>query len=133
MPTAEGEEAGLVLYRHPRHRYELGVRRSSGRREVFVRQTIGTRLSAVTATAPAPDEGPLVLQVEAEPEEYTLSWGPAEGRLTRLDAAVTRYLSSEVAGGFVGTYVGLYATGTGRAAGSPAAFDWFEYEPRPDR
>jgi xylan 1,4-beta-xylosidase len=129
-PATGREEAGLVLYRHPFHRYELGVRREKGRREVFVRQTIGRRLSAVTAAALVPEGGPLVLQVDAEPEEYTLSWGPSPDRLTRLDAAVSRYLSSEVAGGFVGTYVGLYATGNGRAADVVAAFDWFDYEPK---
>jgi xylan 1,4-beta-xylosidase len=128
-PAKEGEEAGLVLYRHPYHRYELGVRREKGKREIFVRQTIGRRLSAVTATATVPEAGPLVLQVNAEPEEYTLSWGPSPDHLTQLDTAVTRYLSSEVAGGFVGTYVGLYATGNGRAADVVAAFDWFDYEP----
>ncbi len=42
-PARAGEEAGLVLYRAPQQRYELGVRRSGGRREVFVRQTVGTR------------------------------------------------------------------------------------------
>ena len=69
----------------------------------------------------------------SRPEEYTLSFGPAEGRLTRLDAALTRFLSSEVAGGFVGTYVGLYATGNGAAAAAPAHFDWFDYEPGADK
>jgi alpha-N-arabinofuranosidase len=130
-PAREGDEAGLVLYRHPHHRYELGVRLASGRREVFVRQTIGPRLSAVTAAAAA-GAGPVVLRIDAEPEEYTLSWESAPGRFTRLDAALARFLSSEVAGGFVGTYVGLYATGNGRAAAAAAAFDWFDYEPRPD-
>ena len=41
-----------------------------------------------------------------------------------------RYLSSEVAGGFRGVYVGLYATGNGQPATAPAHFDWFDYDPR---
>jgi alpha-N-arabinofuranosidase len=41
-----------------------------------------------------------------------------------------RYLSSEVAGGFTGVYAGLYATGNGQPASTPAHFDWFDYEPR---
>jgi len=130
-PAREGDEAGLVLDRAPAHRYEIGLRRVHGRREVFVRQTIGARLSAITASAPAPP-GPLLLQVDALPEEYTLSFGPSAERLTRLDAAVTRFLSSEVAGGFVGTYVGLYATGNGASASAPAHFDFFDYEGAPD-
>jgi alpha-N-arabinofuranosidase len=40
---------------------------------------------------------------------------------------VTRLLSTEVAGGFVGTYAGLYASGPGRPT---AHFDWFDYEAR---
>ncbi len=68
--------------------------------------------------------------MRAEPEEYTF-WHAADGgALARLDAARTRYLSSEVAGGFTGVYVGLYATGNGRDATTPAHFDWFDYEVR---
>jgi xylan 1,4-beta-xylosidase len=84
-PGRGGGEGGLVLYRAPDHRYELGVRHGPQGREVFVRQTIGRRVSAVTAVAPAPGTEPLVLQVEAEPEEYTLSFGPSLESLTRLD------------------------------------------------
>lgn len=134
LPARDGEEAGLVLYRAPRHRYEIGVRRAGGRREVFVRQTIGAHVSVVTAAVVAPGRGPLVLQVDAAPTEYTFSWGPALEHLQRLDAAEARFLSSEVAGGFIGTYAGLYAVAPGNAAArpTPAAFDWFDYEPRAD-
>ena len=39
----------------------------------------------------------------------------------------TRYLSTECAGGFTGTLIGLYATDeAGKASG---AFDYFEYKP----
>jgi len=130
-PLRDGDEAGLVLYRHPFHRYELGVRRVSGAREVFVRQTIGERLSAITASAPLPGDGPVELQIVAKPLEYTLSYTSENGEEKELDRAMTRFLSSEVARGFVGTYVGLYATGNGARASTPAAFDWFDYEPLP--
>jgi xylan 1,4-beta-xylosidase len=149
-PTHAGQEAGLVLYREPHHRYELGIRKAGGHRQVFVRQTIGARLSAITATAKVPEKGPLILQIAATPEEYTLSWGIAPDKLAKLDIAVSRYLSSEVAAGFIGTYVGLYATTAAPASldpsavhaaatkppppgamppSPPAAFDWFDYEP----
>jgi xylan 1,4-beta-xylosidase len=128
-PARAGEEAGLVLYRAPRHRYELGVRRSSGGREVFVRQTVGNYLSAVTASAPAPGKDPLVLQIDAEPTHDVFSWGSSPDRLQRIGAAETRLLSTEVAGGFIGTYVGMYALApAGDPIPAPAAFDWFDYE-----
>jgi xylan 1,4-beta-xylosidase len=128
-PGREGEEAGLVLYRHPLHHYDLGVRAVDGRREVFLRQTVGPSLSAVTAAARVPADGPVVLEVRAEPTEYTFFWGMAEDQLHRLGTAAPRLLSTEVTGGFVGTYVGLYATGGGEPAEAVARFDWFDYEP----
>jgi xylan 1,4-beta-xylosidase len=132
VPQRAADEAGLALYRDPSHRYELGVRRGAGGREVFVRQTVGPYLSAVTASAAAPGEAPLILEVRAEPLEYTFWWGSSAGELTRLGAAATRYLATEVAGGFIGTYVGLYATGNGSPAAAPAAADWFDYAPGSD-
>jgi alpha-N-arabinofuranosidase len=136
-PAREGEEAGLVLYRAPRHRYELGVRRNAGGREVFVRQTVGAYVSVVTASAPAAGKDPLILQIDAEPTCYTFAWShspetaPATGTPAtpaRLDAAEVRLLSTEVTGGFIGTYVGMYALASGAAPSPAAAFDWFDYE-----
>jgi xylan 1,4-beta-xylosidase len=130
-PARAKEEAGLVLYRAPRHRFELGVRRSGEGREVFVRQTVGAHLSVVTASAPAPGKDPLILQVDAESNRYTFSWGPSPDRLQKIDAAEPRLLATEVTGGFIGTSVGMYALAPGGdAKPTPAAFDWFDYEPR---
>ena len=38
-----------------------------------------------------------------------------------------RLLSMEVAGGFTGALVGLYASSNGTGSGAYADFDWFEY------
>jgi alpha-N-arabinofuranosidase len=54
----------------------------------------------------------------------------APSATTPLGKALTRYLSSEVAGGFTGVYVGLYATGNGQPSSAAARFDWFDYEDR---
>ncbi len=32
-----------------------------------------------------------------------------------------------VVGSFTGVYLGMYATGNGKASSAPADFDWFEY------
>jgi alpha-N-arabinofuranosidase len=36
-------------------------------------------------------------------------------------------ISFEVAEGFNGPYVGMYATSTGKASKNKASFNWFEY------
>jgi alpha-N-arabinofuranosidase len=132
-PGHVGEEAGLVLYRSPNARYELGVRRTAAGREVFLRQTVGSELSTVTASAPAPGNAPLVLEIDARPTRYTFSWGtsPAAAAapigLVPLGAAEPRLIATEVTGGFIGTYVGMYAHAPADdACPAPAAFDWFE-------
>jgi alpha-N-arabinofuranosidase len=79
--------------------------------------------------ADIPAEGPILLQAEAERDWYHFSWAPAGGQLTRLASGETRYLSTEVAGGFTGVYAAMYATGNGQPSMTPADFDWFELEP----
>lgn len=38
------------------------------------------------------------------------------------------FMGSETAGGFVGAYIGMFASGNGADTGREAAFDWFTYE-----
>lgn len=134
VPARDGEEAGLSVYMSPDHRYELAVDRVGGERRVFLRQRIGPDLEAVTATAPLAGDEAVVLQVEASPTEYAFSYGVAVGGSAQettqpLGRAAARYLSSEVAGGFTGVYLGLYASGNGRPAAAAAHFGWFDYQP----
>jgi alpha-N-arabinofuranosidase len=132
VPGRDGEEAGLTVYRNPEHRYEIAVGRAGGRRRVFVRQTIGPSLQAITASAPVEGDGPVVLRVEAKPEAYSFSFGLGEApsTWTPLGTTPTRFLSTEVAGGFTGAFLALYAFGAGQPASVPARFDWFDYEPQ---
>jgi hypothetical protein len=58
---------------------------------------------------------------------YAFAFQKADGTEHILSTGETRYLSSEVAGGFTGVYIALYASGNGRNSLSPAYFDWFDY------
>jgi len=40
-----------------------------------------------------------------------------------------RILSSNWAGGFTGTYLGMYASSNGKQSNNSAIFDWFNYTP----
>jgi alpha-N-arabinofuranosidase len=132
-PEGEGEEAGLVVRMNERHHYEIFVTLRAGRPNVVLRRRIGSLRSEVACQALSPSETQrLVLAIEAEPDGYVFSYGSSENDLTRLGAGETRYLSTEVASGFTGVYIAMYATGSGVPCNSPADFDWFEYRERDD-
>jgi alpha-N-arabinofuranosidase len=72
----------------------------------------------------------LVLAIDADRAKYVFSYGRADSELRPLSEGETRYLSTEVAGGFTGVYFAMYASGNGSPCSGPADFDWFEYCPQ---
>jgi alpha-N-arabinofuranosidase len=127
VPQSPGEEAGLVVLANNEHHYEIAVTRDDRGRCAMVRKQIGD-LVVIAARQPLP-EGPVVLQVQADQEVYAFScMALGADEPMPLATARTRYMASEVAGGFTGVYIGLYATGNGSPCAAPADFDWFDYE-----
>ncbi|MFC5661684.1 glycoside hydrolase family 43 protein [Kitasatospora misakiensis] len=123
-----GGRGGLVVRLDERHHYEIEA--GDGRVTVFAR--IGP-LRTEVASAPVP-AGPVVLGVETgphppedartAPDLVVLGFEQPDGTFTALASLDGRYLSTEVAGGFTGRVIGMYA-----AAGT-VHFDWFDYAPQ---
>ncbi|MEU5883272.1 glycoside hydrolase family 43 protein [Spirillospora sp. NPDC047279] len=87
---------------------------------------------SVVATAP-PASGRVHLGVEANGHFYQAWYAVEAGRWQPLGRPVDGdLLTSQVAGGFTGAYVGLYASGNGHPHDGHADFAWFEYAPRDD-
>jgi hypothetical protein len=78
----------------------------------------GPVVLGVTITDPPPPHGPCT-----GPDVVTLGVETADGTFTELATLDGRYLSTEVAGGFTGRVIGMYA------AEGTVHFDWFDYEP----
>ncbi|GAA2237062.1 glycoside hydrolase family 43 protein [Streptomyces nogalater] len=130
VDPAEGS-GGLAVRLDERHHY--GIEATAG--EVRVIARIGP-LRSVVASRPSTG-GPVVLGVETTPAQggtdpregpdtVALGVWEADGTFTELARLDGRYLSTEVAGGFTGRVIGLYA------ATGAARFDWFDYEPYGD-
>ncbi|MBZ0302988.1 MAG: glycoside hydrolase family 43 protein [Anaerolineae bacterium] len=126
-PARDGEEAGLTVFMNENHHYDLALVRWNGQRCAIVRRRIGS-LSAIVAQMPLPP-GRVTLAVEADYLYYIFRCGLTGGEMHTLATGETRYLSTEVAGGFTGVYLGMYATGSGQRSSTPALFDYFEYHP----
>jgi len=124
-PACDGEEAGLSVWMNPRHHYDLSLTRGAGQRRIHVRGRIGS-LATIVAEQPLPD-GPVTLFIRADRYSYEFGFktqGASEHVLATLES---RYLSSEVAGGFTGVYVALFASANAQGCATPAFFDWFDY------
>ena len=126
-PSTDNEEAGLVVFMNHEHHYEVCVMNREGRRCVELRRRVGDLQVVASQSLATP--GPIELGFAADEESYHFYFSDAAGNRKPLGAARIRYLSTEVAGGFTGVMLGLYASGNGLTANAPADFAWFEYAP----
>lgn len=119
---------GLAVRLDERHHYEI----EASATDVRVIARVGS-LNTVVASRPLP-EGPAVLRVDITeppaphdartgPDALTFGIEEPDGAFTALTTLDGRYLSTEVAGGFTGRVIGLFA------AEGTVHFDWFDHEP----
>jgi len=125
-PQAENEEAGLTVLMNETHHYEIVIGYGENGRIVFVRRRIGD-LTAIVASEVIPD-GIIELHIREEAETYQFAYALEGESPKTIASGATRYLTKEVAGGFTGVYIGMYATGNGKKSQTPADFDWFTYD-----
>lgn len=125
-PAADNEMAGITVLMNEKHHYDFYVTREGDQRVIILRYRIGS-LSHIAYSAPLP-AGSLRLRISAEPEWYTFSYLPAgKNEYVQARKMETKYLSSEVAGGFTGVFLGMFASGNGKECQQSARFDWFDY------
>lgn len=101
------------------------------RRLELITRVAGVTALQATASLP-PGDDPVVLQVESWPDRYEFSYKTVAGDnapATRIGVAATAPLTSELAGGFTGVFIGMYAEGAGKNKPMPPAdFAWFDYQ-----
>jgi xylan 1,4-beta-xylosidase len=122
VDAGDATEAGLTVWMDDRAHYDVAL---MGER-IVVRARIGPLAHELAHEAAPP--GPVVLEVRTElqesgnePDLVTLGY-EHRGELVALVTLPGRYLSTEVAGGFTGRVIGMFAVG------GTAAFDWFEVQ-----
>lgn len=133
--NAENEKAGLLVFQNETHFYYLCKSSAEGRSvvQLFSSKTERAAGFAMELIASQPLEegmkgGPVRLKIEAQGSTYAFLYATQKDSWTLLKEGVdARFLSSRVAGGFVGCMYALYATSLGRPSTSTAYFDWFEY------
>ncbi|MGC9452101.1 MAG: glycoside hydrolase family 43 protein [Oceanipulchritudo sp.] len=124
-PTRAGEEAGLTVFMSERCHYKISVFQENGLRQAALGKSV---LDIDVIGNPVPmSDGPLILEVIATPKIYAFFVTDATGTRHALGTGVTHLLSTDVAGGFTGVYLGPFAVDSQNGKGTPADFAQLTY------
>lgn len=107
--SGDAPEAGITFYMSEDHHYDLAVAcDKEGKRRILLRLCIGDAKAVVREMVVPEGQEKVLLKVVSDAEKYTF-YGWCREELAELGSARTKYLSSEVAGGFTGTVMAMYA------------------------
>lgn len=118
-------EAGLSLYMNHDAHYDLAFVKQKGAAMLTLRRIVGD-LTDIRCEPLPPGTQSITLHINMTAQFYSFH-ASADGKDYNLGNAMTRYLSSEVACGFTGVMIGMYASGTENGW---AEFTDFSYFPR---
>lgn len=96
------------------HHYEVAICGQQGGYKVIERLNIGV-IKSIEQEVDLGNKQHATLVIRSSQERYSFLF-QADGEEILLGTAQTRYLSSEVAGGFTGVLIGLYASGQNASA-----------------
>lgn len=109
-PASEKDLAGMVCYQNESFNYIFGVTRS-GKDYLLLLQRTDNGKSTILGSTIIDISRPLRLQIKAQGDKYTFSYSTDGTSFHNLGGTVSGdILSTNVAGGFTGNMIGLYAT-----------------------
>ncbi|MBN2739239.1 MAG: glycoside hydrolase family 43 protein [Spirochaetales bacterium] len=128
QPQSKNESAGLILHQNHRYYFEFTMKLISGKKVLqLIRCSEGeTQVLAKNEINQA--HTPVELIIQARGQDYQFKYiidGTKKILAENIDG---RILSTDVAQGFVGAYIGMYASGNGQNSASHVDFDWFVYK-----
>ncbi len=139
-PAAENEKAGLLIFQNEHHFYFLckSIKGSELVIEFYKsndKENSESSMELLASQKIKTDqrEKELYLKIESKGSMYSFLYGLEPNQWSILkDGVDAKYLSTKVAGGFVGCMYALYATSLGKPSTTVSAFDWFEYQGNDD-
>ncbi|HUC79961.1 MAG TPA: family 43 glycosylhydrolase, partial [Flavisolibacter sp.] len=133
---SDNEKAGLLCFMHENYFYFLAVSKEKDQPVVQLFQSpkalADSNSMILLASQPLPkNNGPVYLQAKGTAGKYSFSFSSDNKKWTPMKEVDGTLLSTKVAGGFggnfVGVTIGMYATSLGKESSNTAAFDWFSY------
>ncbi|MFC5283028.1 glycoside hydrolase family 43 protein [Pedobacter alpinus] len=109
-PNSENDFAGITCLQSETFNYVFGITKK-GKNNYLVLERTERGKSKIIASQEINVGKPIKLQVSAKGDNYSFSYAEDDGEFKNLGGVVSGdILSTNVAGGFTGTLIGLYAT-----------------------
>jgi alpha-N-arabinofuranosidase len=109
-PESENDLAGMVCYQSERFNYVFGVTKKGNDHYLLLQRTHRGE-SEIVASTKIDVKKPIHLQVKADGDNYNFNYSSNGKDFSALGGTVSGdILSTNVAGGFTGNLIGLYAT-----------------------
>lgn len=126
-PTSAAELAGIAVRQSENDHLVLAISgNGAGQRRVLVLRRVGGVDTVLAEQQLA--EGLVTLSIRIVGQQHSFEYSHSAGETATILATTNgSALSSAVAGGFLGVWIGLFATSNGEASTSAADFDWFDY------
>lgn len=129
-PKADNEKAGLAIFQDEKHFYYLCKSVDKGQPQLqLFKSTADAKQPELLAQAPLKSAAASVqLRIEAQAGSYNFSFSEDGKKWSVLkDKVDGKFLSTQVAGGFIGCVFGMYATSSGQPTTNTASFKWLKY------
>lgn len=135
-PQNEFETAGLALIQNNNFQYRLEYSIENSKKIIRLMKCISksninyTKYDNIENRIIQKefDSNILYLKISAVGQNYSFYYGDSLDNMEVLAENVDgRILSPDIAGGFVGTYIGMFASSNGTESDNIADFDWFDY------
>jgi xylan 1,4-beta-xylosidase len=129
--ASENEKAGLLIFQNETHYYFLckSIENNNPMIQLYKSAIKTNEAPELLVSQILNSNKELQLKIEAKENNYAFYYAEKKNNWVLLmDNVDGKFLSTKVAGGFVGSMYGLYATSSGKQSSSLALFNWFEYK-----
>lgn len=140
-PEKDYETAGIALVQNDNYQYRFEYSIKGGQKVIrlikciskiemdFVNNAFSSDNIETMLAEEAFNSDVIYLKIDTIGQDYNFYYGDSIENMKLLKGNVDgRILSPTVAGGFVGTYIGMFASSNGNTSKNVADFDWFDYE-----
>lgn len=130
-PQSPNEKAGIVIFQNETHFYFLckSIENNESVIQLYKSKEADSSMDLIAFQKLSNRSVDLQLKIEAKGNTYAFLFSTnGKDWITLQDNIDAKFLSTKIAGGFVGCVFALYATSQGQPSNSKTYFDWFKYQ-----